>query len=60
MSAGNVNSVSMLHQTGYSSMHQVLFIFQYTIIGLGVAGIEMMLFGFVAKNTKCNIYKIGF
>jgi hypothetical protein len=52
MSVGNTNSVSMLRQMGYPSMHQVLFIFQYLIIGMGVAGGGLMLFGMFAKKPQ--------
>lgn len=52
MSLGNTNSVSMLRQMGYPSMHQVLIIFQYLIIGMGVAGGGIMLFGLLAKKPQ--------
>lgn len=32
-------------------MHQVIFILQYLIIGLGVAGVGLMIFGVVAKKA---------
>ncbi|MGI0007017.1 MAG: hypothetical protein ACREAR_03345 [Nitrosotalea sp.] len=51
MSVGNMNSVSMLRQMGYPSMHQVIFVLQYMIIGMGVAGVGLMAFGFVAKKS---------
>ncbi len=51
MSVGNTNSVSMLRQMGYPSMHQVLFILQYMIIGMGVAGVGLMIFGVMAKKA---------
>lgn len=55
MSVGNMNSVSMLRQMGYPSMHQVIFILQYLIIGLGVAGVGLMIFGVVAKKAHKTI-----
>lgn len=51
MSIGNMNSVSMLRQMGYPSMHQVIFVLQYMIIGMGVAGAGLMLFGVLAKKA---------
>lgn len=51
MSIGNMNSVSMLRQMGYPSMHQVIFVLQYMIIGMGVAGAGLMLFGVMAKKA---------
>ena len=51
MSVGNTNSVSMLRQMGYPSLHQVLFVIQYLIIGMGVAGVGLMIFGLVAKKS---------
>ena len=51
MSVGNMNSVSMLRQMGYPSMHQVNFVLQYMIIGMGVAGAGLMLFGAMAKKV---------
>ncbi len=51
MSNGNVNSVSMLRQMGYPSMHQVLTIFQYSMVGMEIAGIGLLLFGLVAKKS---------
>ena len=51
MSNGNVNSVSMLRQMGYPSMHQVLPILGYLLIGVAVAGIGMIVFGLVAKKA---------
>lgn len=55
MSVGNTNSVSMLRQMGYPSMHQVLSVLQYLIIGMGVAGVGLMAFGFVAKKSPKTI-----
>lgn len=52
MSVGNMNSVSMLRQMGYPSMHQVVFVLQYMIIGMGVAGAGLMLFGVMAKKAS--------
>lgn len=52
MSVGNTNSVSMLRQMGYPSLHQVLFIAQYLIIGMGVAGVGLMMFGLMAKKPQ--------
>ena len=52
MSLGNMNSVSMLRQMGYPSMHQVLFILQYLIIGMGVAGVGLMIFGLIVKKAS--------
>ncbi len=51
VSVGNTNSASMLRQMGYPSMHQVIFVLQYLIIGIGVAGAGLMMFGFVAKKA---------
>ena len=51
MSIGNMNSVSMLRQMGYPSMHQVIFVLQYMIIGMGIAGAGLMLFGVMAKKA---------
>lgn len=50
MSGGNMNSVSMLRQMGYPSLHEIMPIFQYSLVGLAVAGIGMMIFGWVAKK----------
>ena len=55
MSIGNMNSVSMLRQMGYPSMHQVIFVLQYMIIGMGVAGAGLMLFGILAKKAPKTI-----
>ncbi|MGI0073811.1 MAG: hypothetical protein ACREA3_08365 [Nitrosotalea sp.] len=33
MSGGNMNTASMLRQMGYPSMHQVISILQYSLIG---------------------------
>lgn len=51
MSGGNMNTVSMLRQMGYPSLHQVMPIFQYSLVGLAVAGLGMMAFGMMAKKT---------
>ena len=51
MTGGNMNSASMLHQMGYPSLHQVMPIFQYSLVGLAVAGLGMIAFGMVAKKT---------
>ncbi|CUR51712.1 exported protein of unknown function [Nitrosotalea devaniterrae] len=51
MSLGNMNSVSMLRQMGYPSMHQILYVLQYVIIGMAVAGIGLMIFGVLAKKV---------
>ena len=55
MSLGNVNSVSMLRQMGYPSMHQVLPVLQYLIMGTGVAGVGLMVFGVIAKKAPKTI-----
>jgi hypothetical protein len=55
MSLGNVNSVSMLRQMGYPSMHQVLSVLQYLIIGTGVAGVGLVMFGLIAKKAPKTI-----
>ena len=55
MTGGNIHSVSILRQMGYPSMQQVLFITQNLIIGIGVTGIGMMLFGLVAKKVTKTI-----
>lgn len=52
MSGGNMNSVSMLHQMGYPSLHEVMPIFQYSLVGLAVAGLGMIAFGMVAKKPQ--------
>ncbi|HEU5221243.1 MAG TPA: hypothetical protein VFU58_04210 [Candidatus Nitrosotalea sp.] len=51
MSGGNMNTASMLRQMGYPSLHEVMPIFQYSLVGLAVAGLGMMAFGMVAKKT---------
>lgn len=51
MSGGNMNSASMLRQMGYPSLHEVMPIFQYSLVGLAVAGLGMTAFGMVAKKT---------
>ena len=55
MSGGNINTVSMLRQMGYPSMHQVIPILQYSLIGVGVVGIGMASFGFVAKKIPKSV-----
>src|SRR5579863_152002 len=55
MTLGNVNSVSMLRQMGYPSMHQVLPILQYLIMGTGVAGVGLMIFGMIVKKASKTI-----
>ena len=55
MSLGNTNSVSMLRQMGYPSMHQVIIVIQYMIMGMGVAGVGLMIFGLVAKKIPKTI-----
>jgi hypothetical protein len=52
VSVGNMNSVTMLRQMGYPSIHQVLFILQYLIIGAGVAGLGLTMFGLVVKKAS--------
>jgi len=52
MSGGNMNTASMLRQMGYPSLHQVMPIFQYSLVGLAVAGLGMMAFGMMAKKTS--------
>ena len=51
MSGGNMNSASILRQMGYPSLHQIMPIFQYSLVGLAVAGLGMTMFGVVAKKT---------
>lgn len=51
MSGGNMNSVSMLRQMGYPSLHEIMPIFQYSLVGLAVAGLGMTIFGVVAKKV---------
>ena len=51
MSGGNVNSASMLRQMGYPSLHEIMPIFQYSLVGLAVVGIGMVIFGWVAKKV---------
>lgn len=55
MSGGNMNSVSMLRQMGYPSLHEIMPIFQYSLVGLAVTGLGMMIFGLVAKKTPKSI-----
>ena len=51
MSGGSLNTASMLRQMGYPSLHEVMPIFQYSLVGLAVVGLGMMVFGMVAKKT---------
>ena len=51
MSGGNMNTASMLRQMGYPSLHEVISIFQYSLVGLAVAGLGMSAFGVMAKKT---------
>jgi len=51
MSGGNMNGASMLRQMGYPSLHQVMPIFQYSIVGLAVVGLGMIPFGMFTKKT---------
>lgn len=51
MSGGSMNSVSMLRQMGYPSLHEIMPIFQYSLVGLAVAGLGMTIFGVVAKKV---------
>jgi hypothetical protein len=55
MSGGNINAASMLRQMGYPSMHQVLAMLQYSLIGLEVAGVGLVMFGLVAKKSPKTI-----
>lgn len=55
MSGGSINGASMLRQMGYPSMHQVLSILQYSLIGLEIAGVGLMMFGLVAKKAPKSI-----
>ena len=55
MSGGNTNTASMLRQMGYPSMHQVIAMLQYSLIGLEVAGVGMVMYGFVAKKVPKSI-----
>jgi hypothetical protein len=55
MSGGNMNSASMLHQMGYPSLHQVIPVVQYMIVGLAVAGIGIAMFGMVAKKVQKSV-----
>ena len=52
MSGGNMNTVSMLRQMGYPSLHEIMPIFQYSLVGLAVAGLGMAMFGMVAKKAQ--------
>ena len=52
MSGGNMNTVSMLRQMGYPSLHQIMPIFQYSLVGLAVAGLGIIGFGTVAKKAQ--------
>ncbi len=52
MSGGNMNSASLLRQMGYPSLHEVMPIFQYSLVGLAVAGLGMIAFGMVAKKAQ--------
>ncbi len=55
MSGGSMNTASMLRQMGYPSMHQVISILQYSLIGLEVVGVGLVMFGFVAKKVPKSI-----
>lgn len=55
MSGGNMNSASMLRQMGYPSLHQVIPMVQYMIVGLAVAGAGIAMFGVVAKKVSKSI-----
>lgn len=55
MSGGNTNTASMLRQMGYPSMHQVISMLQYLLIGLAAAGVGMALFGIVAKKVPKSV-----
>jgi hypothetical protein len=55
MSGGNVNSVSMLRQMGYPSLHEMMPIFQYSLVGLTVAGLGIAIFGFIARKIPKSI-----
>ncbi len=50
MSGGNMNTASMLRQMGYPSLHQVIAMIQYSLIGMEVAGVGIVMFGLVAKK----------
>ncbi|MDE1724838.1 MAG: hypothetical protein KGH76_02940 [Thaumarchaeota archaeon] len=55
MSGGNLNTVSLLHQMGYPSLHEIMPIFQYCLMGFTVAGMGIMSFGLVAKKISKSI-----
>ncbi len=55
MSGGNMNTASMLRQMGYPSMHQVISMLQYSLIGMAVAGIGIAMFGLVSKKIPKSI-----
>jgi uncharacterized membrane protein len=50
-----MNTSSILHQMGYPSMSAVIPIIQYSVIGMAVAGIGFVLFGFVAKKIPKKV-----
>lgn len=58
MSGGNMNTASMLRQMGYPSLHQVMPIFQYSLVGLAVVGLGMAAFGVMAKAPKFRSVKL--
>ena len=51
MSGGNMNTVSMLRQMGYPSLHEVMPIFQYSLVGLAIAGLGIAVFGVITKKV---------
>ena len=55
MSGGNMNTAYMLRQMGYPSLHQLIPILQYSILGIGVVGIGMTSFGFIAKKIPKSV-----
>lgn len=55
MSGGNMNSVSMLRQMGYPSLHEIMPIFQYSLVGLAVAGLGLTIFGVLAKRMSKSV-----
>ncbi|MGI0087209.1 MAG: hypothetical protein ACREBI_04545 [Nitrosotalea sp.] len=50
MSGGGTNGLSMLRQMGYPSLHAVISVFQYSLIGLAIVGLGGIGFGLITKK----------
>ena len=56
MSGGSsAGGTSMLRQMGYPSLHQIMPIFQYSLLGLAVVGLGMTIFGMMAKKIRKSV-----